>query len=166
MRLTTEKKKSRRAAARQSQRKSKKEPKLYRPSGSFPFPGVRGKIVADVYLTPESDPKCVTLCFADKTELAINIEPSSSFTAAYSDWKTGNERVIKRWPRIHGTPTPPKKPSKRPLGLYRGQIWIAPDFNAPLMLVEDPEAKRLVTDRGNRAKKDEYKRCSLTKKHA
>jgi len=24
------------------------------------------------------------------------------------------------------------KPSKRPLGLYRGQIWIADDFDAPL----------------------------------
>ena len=154
MRLNAEKNKSTRAALSQSQRKSKKAPKLYRPSGSFPFPDVRGKVVADVYLTTESDPKCVTLCFGDNTELVIDIEPSSSFTAAYSDWKTGNERVIKRWPRIHGTPTSPKKPSKRPLGLYRGQIWIAPDFDAPLMLVEDPEAKKLVTDKGNRAKKD------------
>jgi len=29
-----------------------------------------------------------------------------------------------------------RKPTKRPLGLYRGQIWMAPDFNAPLELVE------------------------------
>jgi hypothetical protein len=25
-----------------------------------------------------------------------------------------------------------KKPIKRPLGLYRGQIWIADDFDGPL----------------------------------
>jgi hypothetical protein len=39
--------------------------KLYRPSGSFPFPPVRGKTVADVYVTTESDLNCVTLCFDD-----------------------------------------------------------------------------------------------------
>jgi hypothetical protein len=25
-----------------------------------------------------------------------------------------------------------KKPDKRPLGLFRGEIWMAPDFDAPL----------------------------------
>lgn len=153
MAFSTNKKKSGRAALGQLRAPSRKGPKLYRPPGSFPFLDVQGKVVADVYLTTKSYLKCVTLCFDDNTELVVDIEPSLSFKANYSDWKTGNQRIIKRWPRIHGTPTPPKKPSKRPLGLYRGQIWIAPDFDAPLMLVEDPEAKRLVTDKGNRAKK-------------
>jgi hypothetical protein len=80
----------------------------------------------------------------------FDIEPSLSFRATYSDWKTGNERVIKRWPRVRNAPTHPKKRSKRPLGLYRGEIWIAPDFDAPLMLVDDPEAMRLATDKGKR----------------
>ena len=31
----------------------------------------------------------------------------------------------------------PRKTSKRPLGLFRGQIWIAPDFDAPMKLVDD-----------------------------
>jgi hypothetical protein len=147
------KKKSGRSVLSQLRTSGRKGPKSYRPLGSFPFPDVRGKVVADLYLTMKSYLKCVTLCFDDNTELVIDVEPYLSFKANYSDWKTGNQHVIKRWPRIDVTPTPPKNPSRRPLGLYRGQIWIAPDFDAPLMLVKDPEAKRFVSDRGNRAKK-------------
>jgi len=29
-----------------------------------------------------------------------------------------------------------KESTKRPLGLYRGQIWMAPDFNAPMEFIE------------------------------
>lgn len=149
MHSSTSKKKPGRSALNSLRTSSRKELKSYRPPDSFPFPDVRGKILADVYLTNKSYLKCVTLCFDDNTELVIDIEPSLSFKASYSDWKTGNQRIIKRWPRI-GTLTPPKNPSKRPLGLYRDKIWIAPDFDAPLMLVDDPEAKRLVTDKGTR----------------
>jgi hypothetical protein len=35
---------------------------------------------------------------------------------------------------------------KRPLGFYRGKIWMAPDFDAPLMLVDDSEAKALTPE--------------------
>jgi len=34
-----------------------------------------------------------------------------------------------------------KNPRKRPLGLFRGEIWIAPDFDAPMELVEDDEGR-------------------------
>jgi|SRR6185437_12933827 len=80
-----------------------KIPKLYRPSGAFPFPAVRGKTLADVYLTMDSDQSSVTLHFDDNTDLVVDIEPRLSFSADYSDWKTGNERIIKRWPRIRST---------------------------------------------------------------
>src|SRR5689334_2535310 len=73
------------------------------PSGTFPFPEVRGKTVADVYVTMDSEMNCVTLCFSDNTELLVDIEPCLSFAADYSDWKTGNERIIKRWPRVRST---------------------------------------------------------------
>jgi hypothetical protein len=89
-------------SARRASR-SKKAPKPFRPSDSFPFPQVRGKTVADVYVTMDSDMSCVILCFADNTELVVDIEPSLSFAADYSDWKTGNERIIKRWPRVRST---------------------------------------------------------------
>ena len=100
MRFSTDKKKSGRSAFSPSQTRSRKTSKLYRPSGSFPFPDVRGKVVADVYLTTESGLKCVTLCFDDNTELVVDIEPCLSFKADYSGWQTGNQRVIKRWPRV------------------------------------------------------------------
>jgi hypothetical protein len=100
MRFSTGKKKSGLSASSRFKTLSRKTPKLYRPLGSFPFPDVRGKVVADVYLTMKSGLNCVTLCFDDNTELVVDIEPRLSFTAGYSDWKTGNQRVIKRWPLI------------------------------------------------------------------
>jgi hypothetical protein len=93
-------KKSRRSARKQ---RGSNIPKLYRPSGSFPFPQARGKTVAEVYMTMDSDMNSVTLCFVDNTELVIDIEPCLAFAADYSDWKTGNERIIKRWPRVRST---------------------------------------------------------------
>jgi hypothetical protein len=74
--------------------------KRYRPPGSIPFAQAQGKTMADLYLTAEAELNCITLCFADNTELVVEIEPSLSFTADYSDWKTGDERVIKKWRRI------------------------------------------------------------------
>src|SRR6266702_4642028 len=93
-------KKSKHFASSQPKTRRKDTPKLYRPSGSIPFPDVRGKVIADVYLIAESDLSCITLCFDDNTELVVDIEPCLQFTADYSDWKTGNQRVIKRWPRV------------------------------------------------------------------
>jgi hypothetical protein len=97
------KRNSGRSTLNQPQTVGIKAPKLSRPSGSFPFPGVRGKTLADIYVTTESDMNCVTLCFADNTELVIDIEPCLSFAADYSDWTTGNERIIRRWPRVRST---------------------------------------------------------------
>lgn len=104
MNTATRKKKTGRSVSNQPRtRSSAKTPKLHRPSGSFPFPQARGKTVADVYVTMDSDMNCVTLCFVDNTQLVIDIEASLSFAADYSDWKTGNERIIRRWPRIRST---------------------------------------------------------------
>jgi hypothetical protein len=85
-------------AARSATRSSKK-PKLYRPSRAFPFPEVGGETVVDVYVIAENDRNCVTLRFDDNTELVIEIEPCLSFTADYSNWKTGNAHPIKSWTR-------------------------------------------------------------------
>jgi hypothetical protein len=78
-----------------------KKPKPYRPSGAVAFPQGQGKTLADVYLTTDTDVNCLTLRFDDNTELVVDIEPCFIFSADYSDWKTGNQRVIKRWPRFH-----------------------------------------------------------------
>lgn len=78
----------------------RKKRKLFRPSGLVEFASVRGKTVEQVYMTAYGDLNCVTLSFTDKTELVVEVEPCLAFTADYSDWTTGNQRVLKRWPRL------------------------------------------------------------------
>jgi hypothetical protein len=64
-----------------------------------------------------------------------------------------------------------KKPSskaaeqstKRPLGLYRGQIWMASDFNAPMKFIELNGDMLLVPDRSRAIKKKGKKRKSARK---
>jgi hypothetical protein len=46
-----------------------------------------------------------------------------------------------------------KNPAKRPLGLYRDQIWMAPDFDAPMKFVEVNGDMLLVPDRARATKK-------------
>ena len=53
-------------------------------------------------MMPCQDVNCVTLCFTDHTELVVDVEPCLAFSADYSDWTTGNQRVLKRWPRVRG----------------------------------------------------------------
>jgi hypothetical protein len=96
-------KKSAQNAARRAAQGGKKPPKIHRPSGSFAFPQVRGKTLTDAYVITESDLNCLTLCFDDNTELVLDVEPCLRFAADYSDWKTGEERVIKRWPRVRSS---------------------------------------------------------------
>jgi len=68
MSSTTHDKKAGRSTHNHPQTHGRKMPKRNRPSGSFPFPEVRGKTVADVYVTMDSDMSCVTLRFADNTD--------------------------------------------------------------------------------------------------
>jgi hypothetical protein len=32
--------------------------------------------------------------------MVVDVEPCMAFSADYSDWTTGNQRVLKRWPRV------------------------------------------------------------------
>jgi len=56
-----------------------------------------------------------------------------------------------------------KNPRKRPLGLYRGEIWMAPDFNAQMKLVDDCEVTELAADKGV-AKKEGKKKSQSSRK--
>ena len=76
--------------------------KHYRPSDAVAFPQACGKTLADVYVTTDPEFSTVTLTFADKTELVVEVEPRLTFSADYSDWKTGDQRIIRRWRRIRG----------------------------------------------------------------
>jgi hypothetical protein len=64
------------------------------------FPQVRGRTVEKVELSLDSDFHCVSIRFKDNTDLTVVIDPALTFRAEYSEWKAGNQKVLKRWPVI------------------------------------------------------------------
>ena len=64
------------------------------------FPGVEGKIAKAVRLYTTGGYHSITLEFQDKTSLDFGLEPGITFYADYNNIKTGNIRVLKRWPPI------------------------------------------------------------------
>ncbi|HLJ26227.1 MAG TPA: hypothetical protein VKY85_05915 [Candidatus Angelobacter sp.] len=72
------------------------------------FPGVKGKVAKAARLFTTGGCHSITLEFQDKTALHFDIEPGLTFYADYYDGKTGNVRVLKRWPpiRSQGLRTP------------------------------------------------------------
>ena len=68
------------------------------------FPEARGRTVEMVELSLDSDFYCVSIRFKDDTDLTVVIDAGLSFQAQYSEWKAGNQKVLKRWPvvRSHG----------------------------------------------------------------
>ena len=45
----------------------------------------------------------VEIGFADKTALHFLIEPRLTMEPTYSNWKTGNQRVLRRWTAVECT---------------------------------------------------------------
>jgi hypothetical protein len=64
------------------------------------FPQARGRTVERVKLFVSDGYNCIAIEFEDKTDLSVVIDPALSFKAEYSDWKTGNQRMLKRWSPI------------------------------------------------------------------
>ena len=64
------------------------------------FPQARGRTVEKVELSLDSDFHCVSIRFKDKTDLTVVIDTALTFRAEYSEWKAGNQKVLKRWPVI------------------------------------------------------------------
>ncbi len=68
--------------------------------GAFRFTEAKGKTVEFVEFYTGSDYHCVEIGFDDRTAMHFTIEPSFSVEPGYSSWKTGNERVLRRWALI------------------------------------------------------------------
>jgi hypothetical protein len=47
----------------------------------------------------------------------------------------------------------PKNSAKRPLGLFRGEIWMAPDFDAPMEFIESAKLRLLEAEASRGRKK-------------
>jgi hypothetical protein len=93
------------AAMKQPSRKSKpgKSARKRRlPRGCVRYSQVKGKILDFVELWVSSDYRCISIRFQDKTDFCVEIDPciGLAFNAMHSDWKTGDQRVLKRWPSV------------------------------------------------------------------
>jgi hypothetical protein len=64
---------------------------------------VQGKTVDFAELWMDHDNRSVTLWFQDKTCLHFCLEPGLSVQTDYFDWKSGEQRVLKRWPAVHSS---------------------------------------------------------------
>jgi len=64
------------------------------------FPQAKGRTVEKVELNLDSDFHCISIRFQDDTDLTFVIDPALTFRADYSEWKAGNQKVLKRWPAI------------------------------------------------------------------
>ena len=62
------------------------------------FPQARGRTVEMVELNLDSDFHCISIRFQDDTNLTFVIDPALAFRADYSRWKSGEQKVLKRWP--------------------------------------------------------------------
>jgi hypothetical protein len=66
----------------------------------YRFEEIRNKTVECVEFYTCGEYHCLDVRFQDKTSLVFEIEPTFTLRADHSDWKTGNWRGIKTWPRI------------------------------------------------------------------
>lgn len=67
------------------------------PRRFFRFPQAKGKTVEEVQFSTDSEYHCITVKFEDRTSLSFRIETGFTVVADYSDWKTGNQRLLRRW---------------------------------------------------------------------
>lgn len=64
------------------------------------FPQAKGKTVEDVEFSTSPGYHNISINFQDKTSLNFAIETGFTLETDYSDWKTGNQRVLRKWERI------------------------------------------------------------------
>ena len=68
------------------------------------FAEAKGKTVEAVELSIATDYHAISINFQDKTCLHFSFDTSLTIKTDYSDWKTGNQRVVRAWPLIHSQP--------------------------------------------------------------
>ena len=80
------------------------------------FSEVAGKRVKDITLFTASDFHAIAVRFEDATVLNIELEPGFTARVDYSDWTTGDRRLIRKWPPLvsesHAV-TPAQKPGRK-----------------------------------------------------
>jgi len=64
------------------------------------FDEVTGKTVEFIEMRTDADFPCVEIAFDDKTALVVVMNTRLSMESSYSDWKTGNQRLLRQWPAV------------------------------------------------------------------
>jgi hypothetical protein len=83
-----------------SEKPKKRRPINKRSNTSIAFPEMKGRTVEQIEVWLSSDYPCVSIRFQDKTDFTVQIDTRLILNAVHSDWKTGNQRVLKRWPAL------------------------------------------------------------------
>jgi len=64
------------------------------------FPQAKGKRVEAVELLTAPDYHSISINFQDKTSLHFQVETGFTVKTEYSDWKTGEQRILRKWPLV------------------------------------------------------------------
>jgi hypothetical protein len=64
------------------------------------FREVQGKTVEFVEMSTDSEFPCVEIGFGDKTALLFVMQTVLTMEPTYSNWKTGDQRVLRSWPAV------------------------------------------------------------------
>jgi hypothetical protein len=64
------------------------------------FNEAKGKTVEFVEMYTDADFPCVEIGFDDKTALHFTMDTRLTMEPVYSNWKTGNQRLLRRWPVV------------------------------------------------------------------
>jgi len=80
--------------------KKNEPPARHRVPGAVYFDEVRGKTLEALSVSADAQANLITLTFDDQTEMTLDVETGIQVGAMLESWKTGNSRVLKRWPKI------------------------------------------------------------------
>lgn len=69
-----------------------------RRSNAMRFAQAVGKTVDFIEMDWTADFPCVEVAFSDRTALLFELGSRLTLEPMYSNWKTGNQRVLRRWP--------------------------------------------------------------------
>ena len=65
------------------------------------FPQAKGRIVKQVEFFSDPSNNTLELTFQDDTSLSFEFEPSFVWEAYFARWKSGEQRILHRWPPTH-----------------------------------------------------------------
>lgn len=67
------------------------------------FPQAKGKRVEALELLTAPDYHSISINFQDKTSLHFHVETGFTVKTEYSDWKTGEQRILRKWPSVRSS---------------------------------------------------------------